>query len=466
MTTESQSQADKSPSKQRMSLRGLPLKVMQVSWSDLLQTLGPILLLGAIGVGLALHFGGPAPPRTITIASGPAGSTLSNVAKRYQKFLKQNGVQLKVLETQGSLENLTRMKDPKSQVDLALVQSGLADSSDEGNLESLGSISYQPLTIFYRSPKAMLRLSELKGTRIAIGPEGSGTRALALALLKANEIEPDGTTVLTDDEGEGARSALLKGQVDAIFLTGDSASFKTIREMLHTEGIRLFDFQQADGYARQFAYLNKLVVPAGAFDLGENLPPTQLNLLAPTVELVAHSNLHPAITDLMIEAAEEVNGRPNLFQTAGQFPTSSLHTLTMSEEALRYYRSGSKGFAYRYLPFWLASLFNRLVVVLVPVLVVVLPGLRFLPQLYRWRISSRIHRRYGELMAVERAALRAATPERRKELLERLAQIERTVISRRMPGSHAEQAYVLREHIRFVRENLSSPSAIELSHAE
>jgi hypothetical protein len=191
-----------------------------------------------------------------------------------------------------------------------------------------------------------------------------------------------------------------------------------------------------------------------------------LNLLAPTVELVAHSNLHPAITDLMIEAAEEVNGRPNLFQTAGQFPTSSLHTLTMSEEALRYYRSGSKGFAYRYLPFWLASLFNRLVVVLVPVLVVVLPGLRFLPQLYRWRISSRIHRRYGELMAVERAALRAATPERRKELLERLAQIERTVISRRMPGSHAEQAYVLREHIRFVRENLSSPSAIELSHAE
>jgi TRAP-type uncharacterized transport system substrate-binding protein len=468
MTTGSQSQEGKSPSKQRMSLRGLPLKVMQISWSDLMQTLGPILLLGAIGVGLALHFGGPAPPRTITIASGPAGSTLAKVATRYQqgKVLKRNGIQLKVLETEGSLDNLARLKDPKSHVDLALVQSGLADSNDDGNLESLGSISYQPLTIFYRSPKSMLRLSELKGSRVAIGPEGSGTRALALALLKANEIEPGGPTVLTSDEGEGARSALLKGQVEAIFLTGDSASGTTIREMLHTEGIRLFDFQQADGYARRFPYLNKLVVPAGAFDLGEDLPPTQLNLLAPTVELVAHSSLHPALVDLMIEAAEEVNGPANLLQAAGQFPTPSIHTLTMNEEALRYYKSGSKGFAYQHLPFWLASLFNRLVVVLVPILVVVVPGLRFLPQLYRWRVSSRIHQRYGELMAVERAALRAATPERRQELLERLAQIERTVISRRMPGSHAEQAYVLREHIRFARENLSGPADAQLGHAE
>lgn len=447
----------------RLSLRDLRTKVTRVSWLELAQTLGPILLLVALGVFLALHVGGPAPPRSITIASGPKGSNFAGVAERYRQFLKRNGIELKVIQTQGSLENLTRLSDPKSHIDIALVQSGLtvdtpqsglSDSNESSDLVSLGSVFYQPLSIFYRSPKPLSRLSDLQGTRIAIGPEGSGAHALALALLKANGIEPGGATQLTSDEGEGARKALLKRQVDAIFLTGDSASGTTIREMLHTDGVRLFDFEQADGYARRFPYLNKLVVPAGTFDLGENLPATQINLLAPTVELLAHEDLHPALVDLLIEAAEEVNGRASLMQAAGQFPTPTLHTWPVSDEAARYYRSGNKGLAYRYLPFWMASLVNRLVVLLVPIFVVLIPGLRFLPALYRWRVASKIHRRYGELMAVEREALGSMSDDRRKVLLERLDEVERSVISHRMPGSIAEQAYILREHIHFVRKNM------------
>jgi TRAP-type uncharacterized transport system substrate-binding protein len=133
---------------------------------------------------------------------------------------------------------------------------------------------YVPLTIFYRSPVPLQRLSQLRGQRIAIGPPGSGTRSLALDLLKANEIVPQGQTQLLDLEGEAARAALLAQRVDAIFLTGDSAAPDTIREMLHTPGIRLFEFPQADAYVRRFHYLSKLELPAGAFDLGENLPPT------------------------------------------------------------------------------------------------------------------------------------------------------------------------------------------------
>jgi TRAP-type uncharacterized transport system substrate-binding protein len=463
MDTDSQNPKD-STARQRVSFRDLQLRVMRISWWDLTQTLGPIVLLGTLGVVLALHFGGPAPPHSITIASGPKGSNFATMSARYGQILKRNGIALKIVETEGSLDNLKRLDDPKSKIDIALVQSGLTES-DTGDIESLGSVFYQPLTLFYRSPKPLMRLSELQGNRIAIGPEGSGTRVLALELLKANEIEPGGSTVLTSDEGEGARAALLKKQVEAIFLTGDSASGATIREMLHTEGVRLFDFQQADAYARRFPYLNKLVVPAGAFDLGENLPAEDVSLLAPTVELVAHSNLHPALIDLLIEASEEVNGRASLMQAAGQFPTAALHTFPMNDEALRYYKSGNRSFAYRYLPFWLASLFNRLVVVLVPIFVVVIPGLRFLPALYRWRVASRIHRRYGELMAVEREALGPVTPERRQALLERLTEIERTVISHRTPGSHAEQVYVLREHLRFVRENLSRPITTPLDAA-
>lgn len=420
-----------------------------------IQTVGPLLLVCAVLVWAALHFVRSAPPHTLTISSGPKGSTFETIAGRYSKILARNGIHLKIVPSAGSIDNLNRMSDPKSHVDIAFVQSGLAANTDIDDVESLGGMFYQPLLIFYRSPKPLQRLSELSSQRIAIGAEGSGTRFLALALLKANEIEPNGPTSLLDLEGEAARVALLHKQVDAIFLTGDSASSATIREMMHADGIRLFDFEQADAYVRRFSYLSKLTIPAGAFDLGENLPPNDLSLLAPTVELVARSDLHPALCDLLIEAATQVHGRASVLQPAGRFPNPSVHSFPLSDEAARYYKSGDRSFIYRYLPFWLASLVSRLLIVIVPLFVVIVPSLRYLPLLYRWRIDSRIHHRYLDLMELERQTLGTLSDERRADLLEKLEAIEKSVISRKMPGSHAEQVYVLREHIDFVRYKLT-----------
>ena len=423
-------------------------------WLDVALTVGPVLIVGAAVIFTALHFVRPAPPSTITMAAGAPGSKFNWVAQQYQKILARNGITLKIVATEGSLDNLDRMLAADSQVDIALVQSGLSDASNLGDLVSLGSVFYVPLTVFYRSPTVLDRLSQLAGRRIAIGPPGSGTRALALALLKANEIDANGRTQLLDLEGEAARAALLGQKADAIFLTGDSAASETIIEMLHAPGIRLFEFSQADAYARHFHYLSKLELPPGAFDLGENLPPTAISMLAPTVELVAHSGLHPALSDLMIEAATEVHGGATLLQNAGQFPAPLLHDFPISADANRYYKSG-KSFAYRYLPFWVASLFDRTVVVLLPTLLVVIPILRYLPALYSWRLKSRIDRRYRQLMALERSSLGDLSAQQRAALLDRLAQIEKSVITLKMPGSHAEPLYVLRQHMQFVRENLA-----------
>jgi TRAP-type uncharacterized transport system substrate-binding protein len=431
----------------------------RISTSYLLQIVLPIVVLGALLIWGGLHFVRSAPPRVLTISAGLKGTTFETIAQRYRAVLARSGIQLRVLESEGSLDNLARLTDPKSRVNVALVQSGLSSDADTSDLVSLGTMFYEPLTIFYRSPKPLARLSELQGQRIAIGKEGSGARSLALALLKANEIEVGGATQLLPLEGDAARNALLAHQVDAIFLTGDSASGATIRQMLHTEGVRLFDFAQADAYLRRFAYLNKLTIPAGAFDLGENLPAQEISLLAPGVEMVAHSNLHPALIDLLIQAGIEVHGRASLLQSANQFPNLLMHTYPVSEEAARYYKSGEQSFMYRYLPFWMASLLNRALVVLLPIVVIVIPGLKYLPQVYGWRANRRIHRRYAELMALERETLNTLSQERRAQLLERLGEIERKVITRRTPGSLAEQAYLLREHIEFVRQNLARPGA-------
>ena len=324
---------------------------------------------------------------------------------------------------------------------------------DTGDLVSLGSMFYVPLAVFYRGAP-LDRLSGFKGRRIAIGPEGSGTRILALTLLKANGIEPKGTTRLLDLEGKDAAQALIGHRIDAAFLMGDSATPASMRELLYTRGIRMFDFVQGDGYVGRFQYLSKLALPAGSIDLGRNMPPKPLTLIAPTVELIARSDLHPALSDLLIEAAREVHGRATLIQRAGQFPAPLEHEYRIGDDAARYYKSG-KGFAYRYLPFWLASLTDRIALALVPIIVLLVPSLRVVPTLYGWRVKRRIYHRYGELMALERAALSQPTPEQRAELLKRLAEIEKTVITNKMPGSFADQVYVLRQHIGFVRKQLA-----------
>ena len=439
----------------------LPLRITSISWWDLTHTLGPILLASAAAIWLTLHFVRPAPPNTLTLSSGPPGSSFALLAQRYRAILARNGITLKVLPSEGSLENLERMRRPGSHVDVALVQAGIGSGeaasgqADRGNLVSLGTMFYQPLVIFYHAAKPLSRLSQLWGKRIAIGKPGSGTRALALALLAANNVTPSAPTRILDAEGAAARNALLSGRADAVFLTGDSTPPAIIGAMLHARGVRLFDFGQAAAYVRRFPYLHRIDIPAGAFDLGQNLPPRPITLLAPAVELIAHSGLHPALVDLLVGAAQQVQGGANVLHAAHVFPNEATYRYPLDSEAARYYRSGDKSFMYRHLPFWMASLADRILVVLLPAFVVLIPGLRYLPQLYGWRVNSRIHRRYGELMALERESLEALSPERRAELLERLREIERSAIVRKIPGSHAEQLYQLREHIAFVRRNLA-----------
>ena len=428
-------------------------KLSRLSWRDLAVTLGPFVVLLAVALWFASRFVHPAPPDTITITSGPEGSTFASTAERYRKILARQGVKLKILPSQGSLDNLKRLADPKVQVDIGFVQGGVASQADTSDLYSLGSIFYTPVYVFYRAPKPIARLSELSGKRVSIGREGSGTHVLATALLKANGIEAKDAKLL-DLEGTAAEDALQGKQIDAAFLMGDSATFANTRELIHTEGIRLFDFQQADAYVRRFRYLSKLELPPGALDLGRNLPAAPLTLVSPTVELIARSDLHPALSDMLIEAAREVHGRSTLFQKAGEFPAPLEHEYRISDDASRYYKSG-KTFAYSYLPFWLASIVNRIIVVIVPLLVILIPGFKLVPWAYRWRVNQRIYRRYAELMALERAAFSQTTPEQRADLLRRLDKIEEQVIRLKLPGSFAEQGYILRNHIGFVRARLA-----------
>jgi TRAP-type uncharacterized transport system substrate-binding protein len=409
-----------------------------------------VVLCGLL-ISLAVYwFIHSAPPDTIIMTSGAEGSSFQANAEKYRGILARKGITLRILPSQGSQENLKRLDDPSVRVDIGFVQGGVTNEPASNTLVSLGSITYEPLLIFYRSAASINLLSGFSGKRVAIGPAGSGTHALALQLFKLNGIEPGGATTLSDLDGDAAARALLAGSVDAVFLMGDTASIDVMRKLERAADIQLFDFTQADGYTRRISYLNKLVLPQGSIDFGKNVPAHDVNLIGPTVELISRPSLHPVLCDLLIGAAQETNGAPGLFKRRGEFPAPIEHDFPISEEAGRYYKSG-KPFFYRVLPFWLASRIGRILVALVPLLVMI-PALRLIPAAFRWRMQMRINRWYRELLALERHLPNDRAPVQREKLAAEIGRIENEVNRMKVPTSFAGQFYGLRANIQFVRD--------------
>ena len=226
----------------RLGLTKIQAMFMEIFGLSRAVSLSAILLISLVTIFAVFWFFHSAPPDTITITTGPEGSIFQTNAEKYAKILARNGVKLKILPSQGSLENLKRLLDPSFRVDIGFVQGGVADGLNIDKLVSLGSISYEPLLVFYRSDKPVDLLSQLSGKRLAIGPVGSGTRSLALTLLAANGIEPGGATALVDLDAEDAAKALVEGNVDGVFLMGDVASSQLMRKLLRTPGIHHFQF--------------------------------------------------------------------------------------------------------------------------------------------------------------------------------------------------------------------------------
>ena len=412
----------------------------------------PALAIIAAGFWYAAQFIQPAPPRRLVIATGGEGGAYQRFAAAYKPILERHGIAFVERPTAGAVENLALLRDPAEELDVAFMQGGLGVGQDPAGLVSLGSIYYEPLWVFYRGGAEIDRLVQLRGKRIAIGGEGSGTRGLALELLEASGAA-EAPTRLLPLSGLEAVEALKQGRADAIFLVGPANS-GAVWLSFFTDGFRLMSFAQADAYVRRWPFLSKLTLPRGAIDLVRDIPASGVTLVAPVAALVAREEIHPALIDLLLQTAAEVHGPPGLFQRAGEFPNGRQVDFPLSKEAERFYASGRR-FLQRYLPFWAATLVDRLLVLLIPLIALAIPLSRILPSLYSWRVSSRIYKWYGQLKFLEEAWRRDPAARPREEWLAELDQLEARVNRIRTPLAYANQLYILREHIGLVRRYMT-----------
>ena len=422
-----------------------------LSRHDALVIVLPLLILLALVGWAALKFMRPAPPDHFSIVTGAPDGAYQIYAARYKEFFAKNGITLEIKASAGSAENLRRLLDPKEDVDVGFLQSGATQGQDVSGLVSLGILYPEPLWLFHRADLKLDDLGQLKGKRVAVGAEGSGTRLLALELLRAHGFEPE-TERTSPLSGMAAAQALINGEVDAVFVVG-SAQSSAVWTMFYTPNIEIFNFAQSEAYVRRFPYLSALTLPRGAIDFPRNIPKRDLSLVAPSATLVAREDFHPALSDLLLQAASATHGPAGLFQRAGQYPTANGVEIPLSREAERYYQSG-KPFLQRYLPFWAATLINRLVFMLLPLLVVLVPLFRIVPFLYSWRVKRRIFRYYGELKFLEIQARESPESKSKEEWLAEVDHIERAAHRIRTPLAFANQVYMLRQHVQLVRKAL------------
>ena len=393
----------------------------------------------------------PMPPRTVTMATGPEGGAYYEVGKRYRELLARQGIELQLLSTAGSVDNLARLLDSRSNVQVGFLLSGMTSGKEPAGLESLGTVFYEPLWFFYRTEYRVKGIQGLRGKKISIGPHGSGTRAIALKLLALNGINESFAQLLSLTPQQ-AGEKLLRNEIDAAFIL-TSWDSPVVQRLLTAKGIELASFPRTDAYIALYPSLNKLTVPAGVADLAKNRPPTDVLLFAPKASLVVRNDLHPAIQYLLLDAAEKIHSGPGIFQKAGQFPAAESIDLPLSDEARQFHKSG-RPFLQRHLPFWLAVLVGRLLVLLIPLVGVIYPLVRFAPALYGMQMQRRIFRLYGELRFLERDLGSYGIGQNIGDLSSRLDRIEEKANRLRVPVFYSNMLYTLRMHIALVRQRM------------
>ena len=432
----------KNPLRYRFRFRDLNLR-------DMLAVAIPAVALIAGGFWLAAQFIRPEPPNFLIMSTGAPGGAYEAFAARYKPHLAAQGIALRERPSAGAVENLRRLLDPKEDVDVGLLQGGIGAGVEAEGLVSLGSFYHEPLWVFYRGGEIIDQLVRLKGKRLAVGGEGSGTRRLALDLLEASGVpQADPGTKFLPVGGLEAVQALAQGKLDAVFLVGPARS-GAVWTALYTPGVRLMSLVHADAYSRRFPFLARLVLPRGGIDLQRDIPAADVELVAPMATIVARDSTHPALIDLLLQAAVQTHGGPGLFQRPGEFPNARAVDFPLSKEADRFYKSGTRLFQ-RYMPFWLATLIERTLVLLIPLVAIVLPVMRFAPTLYSWRARSRVYKWYGQLKFLERELDEDPDARTRADWLAELERIEDHVHRVATPLAFTNLLYTLREHIALV----------------
>jgi TRAP-type uncharacterized transport system substrate-binding protein len=397
----------------------------------------------------------PPPPRSIELATGFPTGLYQQFGEKLQSELAEQGVSMKLRTTGGTGDNLALLSDQYSGVDFAMVQGGVADLSKYPDFISIAGVFYEPVWVWYREssfPTESGRLgllSQLKGKRVSIGNEGSGTLSLTSQLLAASGLS------LSDIRAEklkplDALEKFKKGELDAVFLVS-AAEAPLVKKFYETPGIRLMNFEQAEAYVHLFPFLSKVTVPRGVVSIAYDLPRQDIQVLAATATLVGKSDISPALVTLLLGATYDVLKTYSYLQKPGEFPSGTGLDFPLHVDAEIYLKDGPS-FLHRHLPFWTAVWIGRFAKIVIPLLVILIPLFTYIPAAKNLLLRLKLSQVYEELKVIER---HASNPDLKEKNLKDLENIERRVGNIKVSMLDAKELYDLKGHVGDVRNRLN-----------
>lgn len=424
------------------------------------QIYNPLAIVVTFFVVLILFFGVlwvliPPPPKVIEMATGFPTGLYYQFGERLKTELAHEGVNLELKTTGGTVDNLALLSDPKSGVDVGMVQGGVADIAKHPNLVSIAGMFYEPIWVWYRESAfkndgGQLRvLGQLKGKRVSIGNDGSGTLALSTALLKISEIS-DGDIDAKKLKPDEAIAQFSKGELDVIFIVA-AAEAPILKKFYEIPGIRLMNFEQADAYTRNLPYLSKVAVPRGLLSIAHDLPRQDIQVIAPTATLVAKDNISPALVSLLLGASYDILKSYSRLQKPGEFPSVAGLDFPVHVDAEIYLKDGPS-FLHRHLPFWTAVWVGRFVKIVIPLLVILIPLFTYVPSAKNFFLRLKLSQVYEELKQIDRNAM---NPDMKEKNFRDLESIERRVDNIKVSMLDAKELYDLKGHVGDVRARLN-----------
>ncbi len=405
-------------------------------------------------VGALFYFAAPPPPMHARMATGAVGGGYHAFGERLQAELKLQGFDLELVESAGSEDNLGKLG--KGEVELALVQSGqeltLSDEA-RAKLSGLGVMYREPLWLFLADKVKFERLADLIKLRLAVGSQGSGTQAVTAALFAANRIEPAQYPKRWQQlGGSRAADALVAGELDAAFFVGPAEN-PLIKRLAAEPRLQLVSLRRTEAYLARLPYLSQLQVGEGMLDMAHNTPDRDIVTLGPVATLVAGEEFHPSLTPLILEAAKTVLKNGSLLDPAGSYPAKPPLSLNTLAEADYYYDKGLP-ILQRYLPFRIASLADRYIILAIPLLVLLFPLFKAIGPIYQWRIRARIYRWYKHLREIDQQLYKGKLSNDLDTEIARLERLEDELARVEVPLSYSSELYELHIHLRYVVERL------------
>jgi TRAP-type uncharacterized transport system substrate-binding protein/2-polyprenyl-3-methyl-5-hydroxy-6-metoxy-1,4-benzoquinol methylase len=302
------------------------------------------------------------PSSHITIGAGPQGGTYYETSLQYKKYLEDKGYKVDVIAFDNTEEIAGQVNNAETNIDVGFVAQDLR-GKNVGNIVTLGDIQIQPLFIFANRAASGVQeirtFSQLRGMRIALPPEQSVTSQAVLKIFSLCDIDRQ-NTVIQFLSLKDAVQQLKEQKFDfGIFML--SAENEFVVDMAKSKNLKLIDMTQIEAIAKQFSFLQPSLLPAGIYDLKQQIPETDIPVLAAKISIVVKKNLASGAVYALLDAMSEVHRKESYVSRLREFPSYLGTDLPIHTLAPDFYRSGTP-WIYANLPIRLAGVIDRYLV--------------------------------------------------------------------------------------------------------